>query len=125
EPRAQSPERRLNTTRQVPVGRFLRSRKFGVLAPRCLALLLGFVLGGLPVYAGLAGGGYTSHRIVAGDFNGDGWADLLLQPMPNARQSALLLSLPTGAFGKPAIWGDPHKGERWNANAHRLYVGDF
>lgn len=92
---------------------------------RFAAALLGFTAGILPAYAGIAGGGYAGHRVIAGDFNGDGWADLLLQPLSNAKDTALLLSSPTGAFGKPAIWGDPHAGERWNADVHRLYVGDF
>ncbi|MGH8274959.1 MAG: FG-GAP repeat domain-containing protein [Gammaproteobacteria bacterium] len=101
----------------------MRFRKFFL--SHLAAILLGLMLGALPTYAGTAGGGYAGHRVVAGDFNGDGWADLLLQPLPGAKDSALLLSLPTGAFGKPATWADPHADERWNADAHRLYVGDF
>lgn len=120
-----------NRTHIVPRFGFIESFKnrlcsvFAVCLHRYPAVFLGCVLIGLPAYAGMAGGGYPGHQVVVGDFNGDGWGDLLLQPVSGYNQTAVFLSLMSGDFGESRTWTDPHANERWNASVHRVYVGDF
>ncbi len=78
----------------------------------------------MPAYAGT--GNYVDHQAVVGDFNGDGWGDIILQPLAGAHGTAELIAYPDGNFGAPlATWADKSGGTNWNAAAHRLVVGDF
>ena len=90
-----------------------------------LAFCLGLLIGGLPAYAATAGG-YSGHQAIAGDFNGDGWTDLLLQPLSGYDNVSELIAYPDGNFGSPlATWNQKSGGTDWNADAHRLVVGNF
>ena len=91
---------------------------------RLIALAFGLVVGGLPAYASTSN--YVNYQAVAGDFNGDGWTDVILQPLPGAQGAAELIAYPDGNFGSPlATWPNESGGTNWNADAHRLVVGDF
>lgn len=89
------------------------------------AVFLGILLVSMPAYAGFSTSSYAGHQVVAGDFNGDGWSDLLFQALPGNNGEALLQSLINGQLGQPITWSDNHLGTNWNASAHKLVVGDF
>lgn len=69
------------------------------------------------------------HRLVAGDFNGDGFADVFLQAMTPWGQSAVVLADSSGQFtaAGPAQppWSDGFLGFKWAASEAIVYAGDF
>jgi|GEM_PF-1717950 len=92
---------------------------------RAAALMAGFVLVTVPAYAG-TNGNIAGYRAVTGDFNGDGWTDILLQPLPSEHGTTEFVAYSDGNFGPPtARWHDKSRGTDWNAGAHHLVVGDF
>ncbi len=95
-----------------------------IYATRFAALAFGIILGGFPGWA--AAGVYAGHQPVAGDFNGDGWVDFISQPLAGSHGVGEFIAYPDGNFGAPlATWPDKHGGTDWNAEAHRIVVGDF
>lgn len=90
---------------------------------RLVALLAGILFFTMPAFAGTSS--YAGHQVIAGDFNGDGWGDLLFQALPNNNGEALIRSMENGALGQPIHWADQSQGTNWNAAAHHLLVGDF
>lgn len=69
-----------------------------------------------------------AHRIVAGDFDGNGRADLFLQPTDSNGISAVMLSDENGQFtaASPAqSWKEGYAGFRWAADKATVFVGDF
>lgn len=69
-----------------------------------------------------------AHRIVAGDFDGNGQADLFLQPTRGNGISAVVLTDENGQFtaAVPAqSWKDGYAGFRWAADHAAIFVGDF
>lgn len=68
------------------------------------------------------------HQIIAGDFNGDGKADLYFQPIDAKGLSAVVLADPNGQFTAKAphqSWKDGYAGLKWAANEAQVYTGDF
>jgi hypothetical protein len=95
-------------------------------ASRIAALFFGLLLGGLPTYAATAAGGYGGHDVVAGDFNGDGWMDFILQAVSGHSENAEFLADKNGNYDKPvAVWKGQHNGLDWNANSHKILSADF
>ena len=97
-----------------------------MVAPRVAALCLGMLLGGLPTYAATAAGGYAGHEVIAGDFNGDGWMDFIVQAVSDYFTNAEFIADESGNYTKPvATWKGKHLGVDWSANAHKVLTGDF
>src|SRR5258706_988276 len=68
------------------------------------------------------------HHLVAGDFNGDGKADLFFQPTDSRGLSAVVLADPNGQFTAktPAqSWNDGYAGLNWATSESVVYAGDF
>lgn len=67
------------------------------------------------------------HVILAGDFDGNGQDDLLLQGADSSQRHAILLPDSTGFFtSKPQqVWSDGFLGFQWSARKAVLHVGDF
>jgi hypothetical protein len=67
-----------------------------------------------------------SHRIVAGDFNGDGKADVFLQSTQKSGLNAVFLAGSAGTFGgAQQTWGNEHIGFRWSLQNAIVQAGDF
>ena len=66
------------------------------------------------------------HRIVAGDFNGDGRADVFLQAVRITELNAVFLAGASGTFGSAQqTWGNMHIGFRWSLQNAIVHAGDF
>jgi hypothetical protein len=66
------------------------------------------------------------HRIVAGDFSGDGKADLFLQAATPSGLNAVFLASASGTFGSAQqTWGNTHIGFRWSLQNAVVHSGDF
>jgi RHS repeat-associated protein len=76
------------------------------------------------------------HRILAGDFDGDGKSDLLLQATAPGGTTAIVLADGSGNLftrsssncwsgGPQQCWGDGYQGFNWSTKAVTVYVGDF
>jgi YD repeat-containing protein len=66
------------------------------------------------------------HRIVAGDFNGDGKADLFLQSVSSSGLNAVFLASASGTFGSSQqTWGNLHIGFKWSLLNAVVQAGDF
>lgn len=67
-----------------------------------------------------------SHRIVAGDFNGDGRADLFLQASRPQDLNAVFLANAAGMFDVPQqTWGNAHLGFKWSLQNAVVQAADF
>ncbi|MEZ5499829.1 MAG: FG-GAP-like repeat-containing protein [Steroidobacteraceae bacterium] len=69
-----------------------------------------------------------AHRVHAGDFNGDGRADLFLQAADPAGVSAVILSDINGQFTASApdqSWADGYAGYNWATSEANVFTGDF
>jgi YD repeat-containing protein len=67
-----------------------------------------------------------AHRIVAGDFNGDGKADVFLQSNTQSGLNAVYLASAAGTFGSAVqTWGNTHIGFRWSLQHAVVHAGDF
>lgn len=67
-----------------------------------------------------------AHRIVSGDFNGDGRADVFLQATQNNGLNAVFLAAVTGTFSSAQqTWGNTHIGFRWSIRHALVHAGDF
>jgi hypothetical protein len=68
----------------------------------------------------------VSHRIIAGDFNGDLKADVLLQAVAPTGLNAVFLAGATGFFTTAKqTWGNTHIGFRWSQKHAEIHAGDF
>ncbi|MFL6604617.1 MAG: FG-GAP-like repeat-containing protein [Steroidobacteraceae bacterium] len=74
------------------------------------------------------------HRILAGDFNGDGFTDLFLQATSSTELNAVVLTDSTGTYqgivnlaatAPWKTWTDTFLGYRWSTAEAKLYIGDF
>ena len=66
------------------------------------------------------------HRIVAGDFNGDGKADLFLQSATVAGLNAVYLANSSGTFSSAQqTWGNAHVGFQWAVPKANVTAADF
>jgi len=67
------------------------------------------------------------HLVLAGDFDGNGQDDLLLQGADSTQRHAILLPDSTGLFtSKPQqVWSDGFLGFQWSARRAVLHIGDF
>ena len=68
------------------------------------------------------------HLVLAGDFNGDGRADLFLQPTDPKGLSAVLLSDANGQFTSKApdqSWANGYAGFNWATAESNVFTGDF
>jgi YD repeat-containing protein len=66
------------------------------------------------------------HRIVAGDFNGDGKADLFLQAAAPDGLNAVFLASASGTFGgAQQTWSNTHLGFKWSVRNAVVLAGDF
>jgi RHS repeat-associated protein len=66
------------------------------------------------------------HRIVAGDFNGDGRRDLFLQANRTSDLNAVFLASATGTFSSAQqTWGNSYMGFQWSLLKAVVYAGDF
>jgi RHS repeat-associated protein len=68
------------------------------------------------------------HHIVAGDFNGDGHADLFLQATNSAGTDAVVFADANGMFtsASPAqTWTDGYLGFKWSTSNANVFAGDF
>ncbi len=68
------------------------------------------------------------HEIIAGDFNGDGRADLFLQAADSSGLNAILLTDKNGQFTAKTpyqSWKDGYVGFNWAANEALVFAGDF
>ncbi|MGB5985717.1 MAG: FG-GAP-like repeat-containing protein, partial [Desulfobacterales bacterium] len=75
-------------------------------------------------------GGYWStdyHKLIPGDYNGDGRTDLFLQAEPASSWNYLFLANGGGGFSQVhQSWGDQyHLGANWNTSSHKIASGDF
>jgi YD repeat-containing protein len=67
-----------------------------------------------------------AHRVVAGDFNGDGKADVFLQANVQSGLNAVYLASASGTFGSAVqTWGNTHIGFRWSLQHAVVQAGDF
>jgi YD repeat-containing protein len=67
-----------------------------------------------------------AHKIVAGDFDGDGKADVFLQAVSPQGLNVVYLAGATGMFNAPKqSWGNTHIGFRWSAQNAVVHAGDF
>jgi RHS repeat-associated protein len=68
------------------------------------------------------------HDIVAGDFNGDGRADIFLQATTPLGLNAVVLADSNGMFSASApvqTWSDGYLGFNWSAEEANVFAGDF
>jgi RHS repeat-associated protein len=76
------------------------------------------------------------HHLVAGDFDGDGKTDLLLQATSSAGTDAIVLADTNGnlftrssgncwAGGPQQCWTDGYEGIKWSTQSSLIYTGDF
>ena len=68
------------------------------------------------------------HRIIAGDFNGDGKADLFFQSLDAKGLNAVVLADDLGQFTAAApaqSWNDGYAGFNWALSEANVYAGDF
>jgi YD repeat-containing protein len=68
------------------------------------------------------------HRLVAGDFNGDGRADLFLQAADATGLNAVVLTDSAGQFTAvqpDQSWSDGYAGLKWAASEASVYAADF
>ncbi len=68
------------------------------------------------------------HRIVVGDFNGDGRADVFLQATTPGGLNAIILTDSNGQFTATApvqSWNDGYLGFNWATSEAMVYAGDF
>ena len=68
------------------------------------------------------------HRIIAGDFNHDGRADLFLQSTSPSGTNAVFLAESSGQFAASDLsqqWSDGYLGFNWATNEAIVYAGDF
>ena len=70
--------------------------------------------------------GWTQRRIVAGDFNGDGRDELLLQPRQASVNTAIVASNASGQLTSVSqSWPNNHLGFKWSTSNSVVHVGDF
>jgi RHS repeat-associated protein len=82
------------------------------------------------VTSGAAGIAWSAdqHTLVAGDFNGDGKADLFFQPTDSKGLSAVILADANGQFTAKQpdqSWNDGYVGFNWATTESMIYAGDF
>jgi RHS repeat-associated protein len=67
------------------------------------------------------------HTLIAGDFNGDGKADLFLQATSTTGQHAIVLADSNGQFtvGPAQTWSDGYLGLNWSTPRANVYAGNF
>ncbi len=68
------------------------------------------------------------HHLVAGDFNGDGRADLFLQPTDPKGLSAVVLADTSGQFTAKQpdqSWNEGYEGFNWATTESVVFAGDF
>src|SRR5260221_3090431 len=68
------------------------------------------------------------HLIIAGDFNGDGSADLFFQPTDSKGLSAVVLADSNGQFTAKLpdqSWDDGYAGLNWASTEAQVFAGDF
>ena len=78
-------------------------------------------------YMGLVWSG-GDHHLVVGDFNGDGHADLFLQPTYDGGTAAIVYADANGQFTSSApaqTWSDGYLGFNWAMTEANVYAGDF
>ncbi|MFN4291830.1 MAG: SpvB/TcaC N-terminal domain-containing protein, partial [Permianibacter sp.] len=63
-----------------------------------------------------------AHRLIIGDYNGDGAADLLLQGRPEDEHAQVLSGVTNASVQR---WRDGFLGLTWNRHDTQLVVGDF
>jgi hypothetical protein len=78
----------------------------------------------------LAGLGWSAdqHRLVAGDFNHDGRADIFLQATSPSGTNAVFLAEANGQFAAGDLseqWADGYLGFNWATTEANVYSGDF
>jgi YD repeat-containing protein len=67
-----------------------------------------------------------AHRIVSGDFSGDGRADVFLQSNLPSGLNAVFLANGSGTFtGAQQTWANTHIGFRWSVQHALVQAGDF
>ncbi|GFE88652.1 hypothetical protein GCM10011488_36060 [Steroidobacter agaridevorans] len=74
----------------------------------------------------------AKHKIIPGDFNGDGRADLFFQATSAAGDSAILFAASSGAPFSSSAWvyswsdnGNPVEGLNWSTQAAVVHAADF
>jgi YD repeat-containing protein len=68
------------------------------------------------------------HRVIAGDFNKDGRADLFLQATSPSGTNAIFLAEASGQFAAADLaeqWSDGYLGFNWATTEALVYAGDF
>ncbi|MGH8137695.1 MAG: FG-GAP-like repeat-containing protein, partial [Steroidobacteraceae bacterium] len=69
-----------------------------------------------------------AHHLVVGDFNGDGRADLYLQPVFRDDASAIVYADANGQFTSEApaqLWDEGYLGLNWSVMDANVFAGDF
>lgn len=67
-----------------------------------------------------------AHRLVVGDYNGDGKRDVFLQSVQPAGLNAVFLASSAGQFSSAQqTWGNSHMGFRWSLRNAVVHAGDF
>jgi RHS repeat-associated protein len=67
-----------------------------------------------------------AHRIVVGDFDGNGRRDVFLQALDAAGLNAVYLASASGTFSSAQqTWGNSHMGFRWSLRNAVVHAGDF
>lgn len=67
-----------------------------------------------------------AHRLVAGDFNGDGRSDLFMQATSSSVLNAVYLAGAGGVFSSATqSWGASYMGFQWPLNKAVVHAGDF
>lgn len=67
------------------------------------------------------------HRLIAGDFNGDGKADLFFQAVAPSGLNAVVFANASGLFtsGPHQSWNDGYLGFKWSVKDANVYAGKF
>jgi RHS repeat-associated protein len=67
-----------------------------------------------------------AHRLVVGDFDGNGKRDVFLQAVDASGLNAVFLASSTGTFSSAQqTWGNSHMGFRWSLRNAVVHAGDF